>query len=79
MVYSRDYFCYPSINKNANYAEHLFTNSWNHGRACSGIKGEVKKVIRNVAPITYGNIANKRGVRYTSELVLKYKNMGYFK
>ena len=79
MVYSRDYFCYPSKNKNANYAEHLFTNSWNHGRGYSGIKGEVKKVIRNVAPITYGNIANKRGVRYTNELVLKYKNMGYFK
>lgn len=79
VIYSRDYFCYPSKNKEANYAEHLFSNSWDHGRAYSGLKGEVKKIVRNLAPITYGNIANKRGVKYTNRLVQKYKNMGFFK
>lgn len=70
-IYSRDYFCYPSKNRKANYAEHLFDNAWDHGNAYKGIKGRIKRDFRKVAPITYGKISNYRGVKYTWSLMSK--------
>lgn len=72
-IYSKDYFCYPSKNKKANYAEHLFDNAWNHGNAYKGIKGIVKRDLRKLAPVTYGKISNYRGKRYTKTLMSDVK------
>lgn len=69
VIYSRDYFCYPSRDKNANYAEHLFDNAWDHGRAYGGVKGKIKSALHAVAPITYGKIANYRGVKYSRQFI----------
>lgn len=71
-IYSRDYFCYPSRNGKANYAEHLFDNAWDHGNAYKGLKGKIKRNFRNIAPIMYGKISNYRGVKYTESV---YKNI----
>lgn len=69
IIFPRDYFCYPSRNNDGNYAEHLFDNSW--GNSKSGIKGEIKRVLRTVMPITYGNISNKRGIKYSNQFLSK--------
>lgn len=73
-IYSRDYFCYPSEDRKANYAEHLFDNAWDHGNAYKGIKGNLKRNFRKVAPIIYGKISNYRGVKYTKALMSKLPN-----
>lgn len=64
-VYPRDFFCFPSHNKNANYTLHLFDNSW--GTRNKGLYGAMKWIGRRALPVTYGNIANKRGIKYTNQ------------
>lgn len=73
-IYSKDYFCYPSKDREANYAEHLFDNAWDHGNAYKGIKGKLKRDFRKIAPITYGKVSNYRGVKYTKSLMLKLQD-----
>lgn len=65
VIFPRDYFCYPSKNKNGNYAEHLFDNSW--GNSKNGLEGVLKKLIRFIMPITYGKISNRRGIKYSKK------------
>ena len=69
VIFPRDYFCYPSKNKNGNYAEHLFDNSW--GDSKSGMTGKIKRILRATMPITYGKISNKRGVEYSSHFLIR--------
>lgn len=69
VVFPRDYFCYPSKNKNANYAEHLFDNTWGNGK--KGIKGLGKSIIKKISPITYANISNIRGMKYSKQFLIR--------
>lgn len=71
VVYPRDYFCYPSHNDNANYAEHLFDNTWNNGKKQKGVYGFAKKIFKDVAPCFYADVANKRGVKATASLLIR--------
>ncbi len=64
-IYPRDYFCFPSHNGNANYAEHLFDNSW--GTSRQGFYGLSKKLFKKIMPVFYGDIANKRGIKYSKQ------------
>lgn len=73
-IYSKDYFCYPSKDREANYAEHLFDNAWDHRNAYKGIKGKLKRDFRKIAPITYGKVSNYCGVKYTKSLMLKLQD-----
>lgn len=66
-VFPRDYFCYPTRNRKANYTEHLFDNSW--GTSNKGVYGVVKHEMRKLFPILYGNIANRRGVNYSKQFI----------
>ncbi|WP_412135293.1 hypothetical protein [Limosilactobacillus mucosae] len=52
-IYPRDYFCYPSHNKKANYMEHLFDNSWNHSKGNRGVYGAIKYALRKLCPVIY--------------------------
>lgn len=61
-IYPRDYFCYPSHNKKANYMEHLFDNSWNHSKGNKGVYGAMKYALRKLFPVMYGNLANKKRI-----------------
>lgn len=67
-LYPKDYFTYMSKNKNANYAEHLFANSW--GTKNSGIYGFSKKVYKTMFPYKFAEISAKRG-KAKSALELK--------
>lgn len=69
VIFPRDYFCYPSRNKNGNYAEHLFDNSW--GNSKDGLEGILKNLIKSIMPITYGKISNKRGIKYSQKFLIR--------
>lgn len=66
-IYPRDYFCFKSHNKKANYLQHLFDNSWGNGK--KGMKGLIKGSIYKATPILYGEIANYRGVKYSKRFL----------
>lgn len=61
IVYPKDYFSYPSRNKEANYVQHLFDNSWGH--ANSGFKGHAKALFRTMLPYTWAKVSAKRGIQ----------------
>lgn len=69
VIFPRDYFCYPSRNSDANFAEHLFDNSW--GSSKKGIEGFGKNIVKKVFPISYANISNKRGVKYSKQFLIR--------
>ncbi|GGI64286.1 glycosyltransferase family 32 protein [Limosilactobacillus caviae] len=60
-VYPREYFCCPNKDVKANYAEHLFDNSW--GNANKGTYGFLKKYFKKTLPSIYWEISNKRGIK----------------
>lgn len=60
-VYPKDYFTYPSKNADANFAEHLFDNSW--GTANRGLKGKVKALVKKESPYLWASISAKRGIK----------------
>lgn len=66
-VYPRDYFCYPSKNQSANYAEHLFDNAWNNNKMQKGIYGLSKRLLRKMFPVLMGNLANKRHTKTSNK------------
>lgn len=66
-IFPRDYFCYPSRNREANFLEHLFDNTW--GNSKKGIKGISKLILRAMFPIAYSNLSNKRGVKYSKKFL----------
>lgn len=61
VLYPKDYFCYLSKNKNANYAQHLFDNSW--GNSNSGLYGFLKRNYAKLFPYKYAKISAERGKR----------------
>lgn len=61
VVYPRDYFTYLSKNPDANFAEHLFDNSWGIGN--NGLRGKVKKQFKQHFPYMWAHISAKRGVK----------------
>lgn len=60
MIYPKDYFIYLSRNSDANYAEHLFDNSW--GSNSQGIYGEFKLLYKKLFPYSWAKISAKRGI-----------------
>lgn len=64
-LFPKDYFCYPSRNKNANYAYHLFNNSW--GSKNHGMRKALKQLFKEVAPYTFAAISAKRGYKKSFE------------
>lgn len=61
MIYPKDYFTYCSKRDNANYAEHLFDNSW--GVKNKGIYGKTKFIYKKLFPYSWAKISAKRGIK----------------
>lgn len=59
LIVPKDYFCYPSWNNNANYAEHLFMNSW--GNAHDGVKGAIREFVQQYFKKEWAVISAYRG------------------
>lgn len=70
-IYPREYFCCPNKNTHANYAEHLFDNSW--GNANEGIYGFLKKQFKQSLPSVYWNVSNRRGIKGAQNDLQKLK------
>lgn len=59
LIVPKDYFCYPSWNKEANYAEHMFMNSW--GNARDGFKEVIRGFSQRYFKIEWAMISAYRG------------------
>lgn len=59
LIEPKDYFCYPSWNSKANYAEHLFMNSW--GNAHDGVKGSIREFVQRYFKNEWALISAYRG------------------
>ncbi len=60
-IFSKDYFSYPSRRSEANYAEHLFDNSW--GAANRGAYGRLKQAMAAYTPYLWAAISARRGIK----------------
>lgn len=70
--YPKDYFTYMSKNKKANYAEHLFANSW--GDKNKGIYGWAKNIYKTLFPYKFAEISAKRGEKGAQEYLNMIEN-----
>lgn len=61
IIFPKDYFCYLSKNKNANYAQHLFDNSW--GEKNKGVYGLAKRAFATFFPYKFADISARRGMK----------------
>lgn len=61
VIFPKDFFSYPSRNQNANFAEHLFDNTW--GTNNQGIYKNGKVFIRKHFPYFFATISAHRGVK----------------
>lgn len=59
VIFPKDYFCYPSRNKSANFAYHLFNNSW--GNKNQGMRKIIKQTFKKMAPYLFSEISARRG------------------
>ncbi|CCF31655.1 glycosyl transferase [Weissella confusa] len=60
-VYKLDYFSYLSHDSKANFAEHLFMNSW--GSANHGVRGRIKYFVKMYFPYLWARISQRRGIK----------------
>lgn len=66
-IYPKDYFTYKSHDSKANYAEHLFANSW--GTSNKGLYGLIKSIYKKIFPYKFAKISADRGkVKAAKEL-----------
>lgn len=63
IIYPKDYFCYLSRNEDANYAQHLFDNSW--GTKNKGLRKITKNLMQNFFPYYFASLSAKRGFEKT--------------
>ncbi|MGJ3874749.1 glycosyltransferase family 32 protein [Lactiplantibacillus plantarum] len=61
VIYPRDYFTYNSRNSDANFAEHLFDNSW--GEKNMGVYGFTKYEFKKLFPYLWAQISAYRGIK----------------
>ncbi|WP_261313191.1 hypothetical protein [Limosilactobacillus panis] len=71
IIFPKDYFCYISKNKNANYAQHLFDNSW--GTKNKGLYGLLKRAFATLFPYKFAQISAKRGMEKSKKQVDTFK------
>ncbi|WP_242335266.1 glycosyltransferase family 32 protein [Limosilactobacillus urinaemulieris] len=65
IIFPKDYFCYLSRNNKANYAQHLFDNSW--GVKNKGMYGFMKRKVSSLFPYAFSKISAKRGAKIAEQ------------
>ncbi|ORI93346.1 glycosyltransferase family 32 protein [Leuconostoc mesenteroides] len=74
LILPKDYLVYPSYNSNGNYAQHLFTNSWNDGLAYKSVRGRLKIIIKKCfGEVFFGKISSRHGITTTNKQLRKYE------
>lgn len=66
LILPLDYFSYFSRNREANFAEHLFMNSWGRTNKQS-VRSSLKSVLRNHFPTLWTSLSSENGRKVTEK------------